>query len=313
MRNLHKTLLLATFLLGGCIGEDLSNCPQTQNVIINFSYKEAGIEAFSKTISGVHLFVFTQEDGHFMQSKQIGQFGLNQLQGTELYLPKGKYQLVCFGNVDQYTQFSTLNPSCHIDNSMESYLLTSVKSPNSDYAENEDKLYYGSYGNAKSISITVPSTSVKEYTVNFKAAHSTIDVYATGFVDLSQQDTNLSPSVELVNVPSKYDFTLHTFGEAITYKQTAHKINVEGIDTEVVRFNTPLFEKENNLELVLRKQSTNQVLRRVRLTDLINQYYSHIDLSSTQPVNIKIEFKYLNGEIIIAIPTWKDDVIHPEI
>lgn len=311
MKILYTIILLIPFLFYGCIQEEIHfhECCRMEDVLIKFRYEEDGVDVFGKTISRVHLFVFNQEDGKLVLSKQIEQSALNTLRGTQLHLPYGKYQVVCWGNAYEHSEFHISNKTSQLNDSMQTYIVNAKVNSNSGYVENGDKLYYGPYIDPKSFYINLSDAPKEAYTMDFRTAHIKIDVYVTGFTDPSIQ----SPSIELTNLTPKYNFKFNKFGEPITYKQITEKRNVQGIKTEVATFYTPLFNRDNDIQIILRKQSDNQTLETINLKEFINKYYRYINLSSTETVNLKIEFKYTSGKVTVSIPTWKDDIISPEV
>lgn len=313
MKTVLQLVLLATLALSGCIDGDLKECPKTQGIILKFRDLEAGVDVFSKTISSVHLFVFDRYNGQFVTSKQIDKAALAKLQGAELDLPVGDYQIVCWANANLNSELYISSKIADINNPIQAYLLDAKVNPTTGYAQNGDKLYYAPYSNSNSFFISLPASAKTEYLLDFRTAHSVIEVYVTGFTDLFNQSSNLSPNIELTNITPKYDFKLNQFGDPTTYKQTTHKQNREGVETQVASFNVPLCEKNKDINIVLRKQSNNQIIESINMKAFVAEHYSQINLSSPETQTIKIEFKYINGNVSISVPTWKDDVISPEI
>lgn len=309
MKRVYIILLLATQIFCGCIKEDQSKCFRSLYTLVKFKYEEHGVDAFGEHISSVSMYVFNNDDGRFVCYQYIDQLSLNRLCGTELDLPNGKYRVVCFANAQQRTLCPTLTQSALIDDLTQAHVINANPDQVSGDYENGDRLFYAPRNNLLPFVISVSNQPTTSYTLYFRTAHVEVDIYLSGFED----QFNLSPIVELTNITPEYDFKLGTFGEPVTYKQTAHQVSIQGVPTQVATFNTPLFAKESNIEVIIRNASTNQIVQTINLIEFIETNYDSIDLSSDEEVKIEIAIAYINGNVTISIPKWKDYEIIPQI
>lgn len=315
MKLFHITLLLfSVLLLNGCIGEDMDSCPEVvdNNLSITFLYPDdAGKDIFSKKIDKVDLFVF-DEQGHFVTSQTIEQAALSAFAGAKLKLSPGTYRIVCWGNASTKSEFGGVsNGSLFTD----AFISNSTVDGNS-VATNGDRLYYAPASTtgqslSQGFTITVPTEGMINKSINFSRAHIRVIVYTKGFEDHSQQGASLTPVIELTNVSLRYNFNMQTSANLITYRDISVSAIVEGKSMNIVDFNTPLFDENTSMQMVIKKQSDGSTLTTVNLADFIRD--NNITIDDSVEIVVPILIEYIGGSFQITLSKWGQTPVGPEL
>lgn len=317
MKLFHiSLLLLSTLLMTGCIGDNLDDCPPiiTDNLTIGFLYPDDnGTDIFSQQVNKVNLFVYDQQN-NYVTSQRIDQSSLSTFAGTKLQLNPGTYRIVCWGNADKHSEFLGINNGSLWK---DAFLANSTIDAN-DVTPNGDPLHYAPKGGesadlrqstAPGFYVTVPTQGTKEVTIDFTRAHIKVIVYIKGFEDFSAQGEFLTPFVELTNVPSRYNFDLETTGKLVTYRDVATQTTVEGNQVAVMVFDTPLFDQDTPINLVVKQQSDGKTLTTVSLADFIQE--NNIILGNSVVLELPIMLTYIQGKFEIGLPNWDKKPVEP--
>lgn len=315
MKPFRLTLLLLTaLLLQGCIDEDLSSCPnfRDKNLWVDFVYtNKGGADIFADNIASVYLFVY-DANGVFVTQKHVSQKDLLAHAGTELALFPGTYRIVCWANAAEKTYL--YNP---IKGSMfrHGYLDFAVGQTRAAAMVGGDPLYYApSKDDATSpqlFKVTVPEEGEERATINFRTAHSVLEIYVKGFTDKNKEGQLLLPQIELQGIPTGYNFGLQGFGPPVTYSGVTTLETIDGEQLAVISFITPLFWEERPIDVVVKKQSDNTALTIFSLTNFIRD--NSIDVGQSIKLTIPIMIEYKDVSVDIRLPHWYNVPVEPEM
>lgn len=293
--NLLKTtfpLLLLT-LLGGCIKEDMSNCPPEFNTELTFSYTgdEGNPALFAQVFNQVTLFVFNATDGQLIaeNTQVIDKASLTAFQGARLSLDAGKYTIICWGNAtNENTEFA------------QNQTLATGRVHHPNYSKGtaiptNDHLYYGEYN------ITVTTAGKVSGEIPFKGAHINMEVFVSGFS--TQGNAASQPIIECHNLMPQYDLKMNAtqpFGT--TYYPTV------GYDTEnkvdAALFQTLRFGDDNTIRIVV-KNKAGETKHTVNLKEYMLTNTIKVDNKNEATVRILIEFSDLG--VTVTVPKWNDN------
>lgn len=315
MKLFRLTLLLLTaLLLNGCIDEDLSSCPnfRDKSLWVDFVYtNKGGVDIFADNIVSVDLFVY-DANGVFVTQQYVSQKDLLAYSGTELALLPGTYRIVCWGNAAEKTYlYQPLKGSMF----RHGYLDFAVGQTRAATMLGGDPLYYApsmdNAASAQQFTVTVPKEGEKKATINFRTAHSIVEVYVKGFTDKNKDGEPVLPQIELQGIPTGYNFGLQGFGPPVTYSGVTTHETVDGEQLAVIRFITPLFWEERPIDVVVKKQSDNSPLTIFSLTNFIRD--NSIDASQSIKLTIPIMIEYKDVEVEVRLPSWYRVPVEPEI
>lgn len=324
MKLFHiSLLLLSALLLNGCMGEDTDDCPPliANNLSIEFLYPgDDGKNIFNQKITKADLFVF-DEGGRYVTNQSIDQPSLSVFPGAHLKLNPGTYRIVCWGNAAYRSEFSGINSGSLFTGA---FIGNSTIDVNS-VAINGDQLYYAPDTRAarsphllqsplslpQGFTVTVPAQGAKTVSINFTRAHIRVVAYIKGFEDRSPQGASLTPLVELTDISPKYDFNLQKSGNPVTYRNVSTLTTVEGEQMAVMDFNTPLFDENTPMQLVIKKQSDGSTLTTVSLKGFIRD--NNITIGNSVDLVLPIMIEYIQGSFEITLPGWGQNPVEPEL
>lgn len=307
-------LLLSALLLSACIDEDLSNCPEPEenNLRLDFRYTdEGGADIFADNIHSVDLFVY-DTNGFFVTQHHVDRGDLYLHAGTELNLSPGSYRIVCWGNVA--TNTSLYNPTEGSPFS-DAFLDFAIGQTRAAAMVGGDPLYYAPYvedtSSPQIFRVTVPEKGVEKAEIDFRIAHSIIELYVKGYGDKNKEGQLLLPQIELTGIPAGYDFNLETFGPPVTYSGIATSETIDEQQMAVINFITPLFDRDTPMEVNIKKQSDGDTLTTVNLDDFIRD--NNIVIGETTKLVIPILVEYKEVSVEINLPPWKVVPVEPDI
>lgn len=302
------TLLLFLFLTG-CIKDDYKDCLVTEqnNLELKFVYiNNQDKDIFADHINRVHLFIY-DADYKLFKKQIVEKNNLEKDRSIALYLPSGKYYILCWGNA--------LNKTSFINTELSKDLKDAYAENNSvdvdGFATNGDPLYYAPKSNSELMEVIVPEVGKARKEVPFKSAHANIQVYVKGFEDYNPEGKSLKPVIELSNIPDKYDFQLGTSNTFIAYKDVAEYGLESDKNTAFLQFHTPLFEEDTLLELKLKKSSTTETLITIRLSEFISK--NQIDFFGVDQILIPIIIEFKGTDISIELLSWENILVDPEL
>lgn len=309
MRFLRIIIMVNTLsmLMAGCVREDYSLCPETHNVIVNFSLTDRqGVEIFDNHITTVNLTVY-DNSGEALFSRDISRAELNEFRGAYLELEPGEYTVLCWGNTNDDVVVKEIGVD---DNPIVTYSdIVDGRVGNIGrlfYAKNitQKESYTKGNGLPKNIKITAPESGVAEVTAKFSPVHKVVNVYVKGFT----HDGDLSlPDVSLEGVPLGLDYFKATKlrdGGVVEARLPTEDISVAGEQYALASFNTFMFDSESMIQINLFNPETHHKLFSVSLEEVL-EYYS----SSCESVEFDIILEFKDGSVEVIIPGWTSDNI----
>lgn len=307
-------LLLTALVLQGCIDEDLSSCPKADetNLRLDFSYTdEGGADIFTNNIDGVDVFVY-DTNGLFVKQRHVGKGDLSVFAGTELSLCPGDYRIVCWGNVGDKTTISEPTMGSPFGEAIVKFATPKTRAATQ---LGGDPLYYAPYdrefSTPKVFMVSVPERGMANATIHFRNAHINIELYVKGYTDKNAAGQSLLPNVEMTGICAGYYFDLQTFGPPVTYKGVTTHQMVDGEEMAVVDFRTPLFLKDIDKKILIKKQSDGSLLTSVNLEEFISD--NNIDINNTIRVTIPILVEFKDVEVSVRLPSWYRVPVEPEM
>ena len=295
-------LLLVLCMFSGCISEDTDSCPVEvqNNLILKFLYtNDQGTDIFTQNIGRIDVFIFDSE-AHLVQKQIVDQAALSVFPGTQLNLQAGIYRIVCWANADHNTSFGQVETADLFKNA---FLSNSTINPT-----NGDPLYYAPFP-SQVFTVTVSHDEIQTAQIDFCSAHIKIQVYIKGFEDKSSDKNLLAPVVELVDIPSGYNFDMQASNDLISYLDVADYRTVEGQTLAAIDFNTPLFGVDTPAQLLIKKQSDGTTVTAINLKDFIKEHNIALDNDRQVVIPILIEYKSVGANI--TLPGWGQNPVTP--
>jgi len=293
LKTILYFLLIPSFLLSGCVEENLDICLPAVTAELTFSYRGDTNDPslFSSQIDRVTLFVFNHA-GEQVATQQIEKASLNAFQGTQLALPAGDYRIICWGNAFNHTELT----DC------QGYLSGRLHHPhftqNGMNIPTNDHLYHGCY------SISVPEEGLATGDIPFRSAHIEMKVYIRGLFTSRAE----VPSLEVRNLMPQYDMEMTDRQAYATcyYPESSYNLTHNAFESlfQVLRF------KDNNpVELDI-KDSDGNIRTTVNLNDYMTQNGLTVEGTEEAMVPILIEFNDLG--VSVTVPDWIGHVVKPE-
>lgn len=310
--KLLKTLLALVIpalmtLSGGCIEEDMSDCPPEVNTELTFSYTgdDNDPAMFGRMIDRVTLFVFDKADGQHILTKNVEKSELILFQGTKLYLPAGNYTILTWANAFDATEIipGTLTTGrVHHP----AYGAT----PRGTIPTN-DHLYYGELSLTVPAAATLPgNTGVHLVTgdIPHRSAHINIEVYTKGFG--YSTDAASYPVVEMTDLMPQYDIRM---ADAAPYATSYFPSVAWDADKKAMaaRFQTLRFPAANSIDIVIRDPRTNEVKASLDLAQHIADKAIAVD--GVNEVTISVLFEFTDLGVSISVPDWTGGNVDPDI
>lgn len=297
----------ALMLPGGCIEEDMSDCPPEVNTELTFSYTgdDDDPTMFGRMIDRVTLFVFDNTDGQHILTKTVDKAELVLFQGAKLYLTEGDYTILAWANASDATEIipgTLATGRVHHP----SYGLT----PQGTIPTN-DHLYYGEIALTVPAAATLPgNTAVYLVTgdIPHRSAHINIEIYTKGFGNAG--DAASYPVVEMTNLMPQYKIQMADAAPyAISYFPTvAWDANRKAM---AARFQTLRFAEQNACEIVVRDPATREVKASLDLAQYIADHAIAVD--GRHEVTIAVLFEFTNLGVEISVPDWTGGNVDPDI
>ena len=296
MRVKLKTLFfscISSVLFFSCIAQDLSDCPPPVNMQLTFSYRgDTGDPSmFARKIDQVTLMVYNEND-KLILNRNINKNELTRHQGANIYLEPGSYRIICWGNTNEFTEFTR----CELftDGRLHHpYFFTSWPIPTNSH------LYYGSY------TAIVPKNGMVSGDIAFRGAHINVEVYIRDLI--SKKAENDDPKVEAHNLMPEYDMEMKPAQPftATYYPETIFNMerNLNQAFFQVLRFSD-----ENPVWIEI-KDSTGKSKCRIELKEYMLTNEITVDGKNEATVPILIEYTDLGVEI--KLPEWIVNEVDP--
>ncbi len=305
-------IILSLLLLAGCndwVYDDRSNCPPDgDNVALLFTRMLAGTDGFRTNVLTVDVVVFNG-GGNFVTHKAVSQADLAAFRanrqdgksGTFLTLEPGDYRIVCWGNAAEHSMFDNMDAS-HTIGQM-TLLHTEWQTGVSD---SDDPLYYAPHisnlANPETFNITVPDGTPVTETIDFTAAHKTVEVFVKGLAAL--------PEVDIDPLAGAYDFTMHTLsGKPMRFVRTAGSVTFNGETFAGARFYTAHFKNENTILVNIKSAADHSTIYTVDMRQFLADNSITLDETDHDLVQIMVEF--IGTDVKVTVPSWAKEPVKP--
>ena len=315
-KGLFAALACSLFFSGGCIGENLENCPEPRNVFFDFIYPdETDQDIFGQRVQKVELLIF-DEAGNYICHESIPQEQLVQFAGTQMYLPPGTYRIVGWGNVLENARLDEPHPEWNVDN-----ISVSHNHDGSDIVSGYDPLHYAprrcrenpSWGASgpnpdRLLLLEVPQQGSIHETIRFTCAHTVIDLVVKDWDDRDGVAPNEPPHLELTGVPAEYSFLLDTEG-TIRYRKTASYKRSDEENEAHVQFYSALLDENDDVGIQLLHPVTDEVLMEIDLTEFLQK--NNIDLYGMFEPQVTVIIDFPTGTVTVKVNDWSGTEIFP--
>jgi len=274
--------LLLTFLMSGCIKEDMEEC----GAYLYFSYLgDFNKEIFPQKIGRVNLYVYDQNE-NLVETIILDKSDLDKSQGTMLNLPGGDYHVVCWGNTYGRTQIND-------NSSLNTGIIAAPAYFTKDIIVSNDSLYIGSKD------IRLSGNKITSDTVYFSSSHIKMLVRLIGLDDTSPIEIkvgNLSPTVDF-----RKNFS--------TDKETYYPVSIYNENTKDydARFNVLRFNDDNDVYINLIDKETDEIIYTLNLKDFMLD--NHITVNGINEAFIGVSFRF-NG-LSVTVKPWDEEEIIP--
>lgn len=313
----HTCLLLSLLLFSGCglINEDMSDCLPEENVMLLFTRMLSGSDQFQSCVQTVDVMVF-DENGRFLLRKTVTQLEMEAFRsinqdgkyGTSLSLAPGKYRIVCWGNAGANSLYQNLTTSHNFSDA--SLHHTSF---NLGVGKNYDPLYYApsmnSTVNPEIFYLTVPEYGSQVSTINFTAAHDTVEIYIKGFSSINDPE-NDTPEVEVTLMSIAYDFQMVTqYDQPFCFVQNAQNTTFENVTLAGVQFITAQIGNDNPIQIHIKDPFNQEIKKTVNLKDFLADNSIALDPTDHDLISIMVEFNGL--DVKVTLPSWNGKDVKP--
>lgn len=280
------------FLLMGCIKDTPStDCPPNEgNVFLNFVYYGDGEEdIFAQKISHVDLFIYDDVEKTIIEKRSDENV-------HNLNLPKGKYRIVCWGNVSDNTNIYT--PYRTRTDFAKSYITTAQHEK-----EGMDPLYHAPRDNSQPLYIEVSDNGTTNHDIEFRSSHIVLKAYFKGYKKEEK------PYFIAKNIASEYDFGMSMGGETINYKGVPTSTKVGAEELLMIEYKLPRLENDNDVILVVEDSESGEEIFELDFSEFLSE--NSIDITSKQEVEVELLFEFKSIGVVVSTPNWSEVPVSP--
>lgn len=286
---------ILTLCLGSCISDDLSTCPPDSNVTLRFSYPD-----FQRHIGRLNVGIFDQ-NGRFVESRQVEGKALQDLRGCKLKLDSGTYTAVCWANAFENTFISGFGPGSKLTDITEKIVNKAAKEGYTP--SNNDSLYFARLdfqvkGGTDTVAALIPSF-IK------------LDIQVKGLPNIDQAlPQEERPFIKIKNLATEEDFNMLTGSSGVFVPEG----KVAGSEhTESFLVNALPFEEKNNILIeVYEDAKSTKVIWTLKLQDLISQY--HIKIVKGRELTIPVRINFISlSTAQVTVDSWGGISTHSDL
>lgn len=311
-RYFAALLLLVPILLTGCYDKwDQSDCPVDDNFELRFSLlAEGGGDLFAGRITKIDVVLF-DEGGHFVLHREITQNQLGPNNSIRLTVPPGTYYVVALGNIGSYSTTSPLATGATFNGSYVEVTSAETGGPHY-YAPAQDEMTRAldSGMDHSDYKVVLPPGKTVEKTLNFVRIHRTVNMYFRGLDNLADY-TGGQVSVEMKNIPYKYDFYRRTDAGRKNYTRSTETVTTNSVQMLKTSFSAPICSFADDMTIHIRNgaddvQLFDDVCLKTWVEENVPAYLNEFDMlfsaENDGPGSVKVT---------ITIPDWEKIGVKP--
>lgn len=305
-RILVPVLMMLLAVTASCIRENTDDCETP--VKIHFLYfGDGAVDIFHDRISSVKLYVYGA-DGKLVRTALCSESELAANQGTDLRLPEGEYQIVCWGNAEDRS---------HVEAETQNPVIGETSWFDGTRCSGIDPLYFGQ------TTITVPRTlkPVRD-TVIYNSSHHAIKVTMQGFANADNftvasagPDTkDAEPLVTLCHEGlSAYIGFDNSPAEEYTDYYPELVDDTDNEDSYVTVYRVPKFSNSTSSVLSIVRNDTGEELYRRPFADIMDVLGIDVESRDEIYVELRIRVWVMGSEVKIEITGWNTEIVFPGI
>lgn len=312
-----RHLILAFILLAatgcGLVNDSLSNCPSEEesSLVLDMHFiDDEGENKYSQRMDSLHIYLFDQE-GFLKQVKMVSNEEIKRSQRVSIDVQSGRYQLVCWGNINREVYVNLQPGSSIIGGTIEHV------TPENKFTKGVP-LYYAPYNKEEKQEIEVVEGKENRADVYFRPAHVTLKVSVEGYDHNVAEDSGINPYIEVAKLDPKYCFRQNNIlaEEKLSYLQQTtshHTREGENDDLSDAIFYTPRLTMDNCVELYLKPTTTDEPIYTVFLQEELRKQQIDIEKVKEHTVLLRIIFSSTGVEVKLSVSPWSDELTYPEI
>jgi len=279
-------------------------------------------------MDGFTIFLF-DGDGKFLRMEEVERdYLLAHNNVVTLEVAPGPYQMVCWGNANEYSMITNLTPGVDIYDA--AIVHTYTQGGKVVVVPDGDPLYYAPRTSTRMVTLnsqlstlnsraarsaggayafTVPEQGTVHADIDFLMAHKKIRVYVEEFAghDAGGSPTDC-PDIRIGALTCGYDFLMQRVeGAAVTY----HNRAVQQVDTRssmlcaMAGFNTPLFDYDDQLSIDVLNPADGEVRHTLDLIGELKKRNINPADEDIREIRVDITFAdTFSAAIKITIPGW---------
>lgn len=318
MKRYHIIVLIGiASLLTGCIGDDYSNCPVFENLILKpVLYDGEGVSLLVKKVSSIDAFVY-DTDNHLVICRRVVKNRENQFPDIRFAVTPGDYRVVCWGNIGEEMRMVGPDDGLTLDKSYletvsdktgsplyyapkQSGVGTGRDGPPGSGGDDDGKVDYGLY------KVVVASRKITTREMLFTRAHRTVRVYLKNYETVHEAE---APGICFTHMPVRSDFFLRTDPLRKDYEQVTLPVMTGEGFRMMVSFNTLIAPFTEDMLIKVIRSSDRETVTVVNLKRYVEDHALKIE--DMNEFNIEIYY-LMNGLVEINFPAWGDTPLEPD-
>jgi hypothetical protein len=290
--------ILLLLLMQACIKDDLSEC----GVTVRYQYTQniEGVDKFASEIKKINLFVF-DSDGLFLTEYTADEKELNYTHATNLNIPPGTYDLVCWGNLSD--DFDFQQPLFEKGKTSIKEAILSLKRANNIVQNPPQPLFFGSL---TQIQIQPALQRKQILTIDMMKDTKKIRIIAKGFPEQEIAENQFECHITSINGDYKFDNSINGNEKLRYVPQTS--VNEEKqllFDFVTMR---ELNDGSTQSKLIFTYHPLNkekEELFSANLSEILLSVSKTKNLDIEDSFEIEISLDYTNGSATVRIKGWE--------
>lgn len=310
MKRYYTALLLALTLFSGCLRQDFSICGIPDNCVLVFRLEDdKGKDRFEEKISSIDALVFDSRN-RLVIHKRVDREMLDESNSLRLTVEPGEYRVICWANVSSNSTLSVSGDNAYLE---ECYLevVSSVTgcplyyAPKKEPGTRSGREAETRTGDYSLYTVTIPPNTVTEKELWFGQAHRTVNIYTAG-MDQAEGFDNRQPTVQLTNIPYRYDLLLCTDSSRKNYQRQSEPVETPQGIMSLATFRAPIADFSEDMVIHIRNTSDGNSLYTLNL----KEYVENNDIPDINNIDILVVFG-INASVTVTLPPWNEQQVKP--